>query len=47
MLALNLATIANDPRQLGFGRISYDAPVGTDGVRMGGSALYSEVGRQL
>ncbi len=43
MLALNLATIANDPRQLGFGRISYDAPVGTDGVRMGGSALYSEV----
>jgi hemolysin activation/secretion protein len=42
-LAVNLATIANDPRQLGFGRISYDAPVGTDGVRMGGSALYSEV----
>lgn len=43
MLAVNLATIANDPRQLGFGRISYDAPIGTDGVRMGGSALYSEV----
>jgi hemolysin activation/secretion protein len=43
MLAVNLATIANDPRQLGFGRVSYDAPVGTDGVRMGGSALYSEV----
>jgi len=42
-LAVNLATIANDPRQLGFGRISYDAPVGTDGVRLGGSALYSEV----
>lgn len=42
-LAVNLATIANDPRQLGFGRIGYDAPVGTDGVRLGGSALYSEV----
>ena len=42
-LAVNLATIANDPRQLGFGRISYDAPVGTDGIRLGGSALYSEV----
>lgn len=43
MLALNLSTIANDPRQLGFGRLSYDAPVGTDGVRLGASALYSEV----
>ncbi len=42
-LAVNLATIANDPRQLGFGRISYEAPVGTDGLRLGGSALYSEV----
>jgi hemolysin activation/secretion protein len=43
MLALNLSTIANDPRQLGFGRLSYEAPVGTDGIRLGGSALYSEV----
>ena len=43
ILAVNLATIVNDPRQLGFGRISYDTPVGTDGVRLGGSALYSEV----
>ena len=42
-LALNLSTIANDPRQLGFGRLYYDAPVGTDGVRLGASALYSEV----
>jgi hemolysin activation/secretion protein len=42
-LALNLSTIANDPRELGFGRLSYDAPVGTDGVRIGASALYSEV----
>jgi len=42
-LALNLLTTANDPRELGFGRLSYDAPVGTDGVRLGMSALYSEV----
>src|SRR5215470_7591809 len=34
-LALNLSTIANDPRQLGFGRLSYDTPVGGDGVRIG------------
>lgn len=42
-LALNLSTTPGDPRQLGFGRLSYDTPVGTDGVRVGASALYSEV----
>ncbi|MBR0712947.1 ShlB/FhaC/HecB family hemolysin secretion/activation protein [Bradyrhizobium liaoningense] len=42
-LAVNLSTIANDPRELGFGRLSYDVPVGVDGVRLGMSALYSEV----
>ncbi|MBV9461243.1 MAG: ShlB/FhaC/HecB family hemolysin secretion/activation protein [Bradyrhizobium sp.] len=42
-LALNLSTIANDPREVGFGRLSYDAPVGADGWRLGASALYSEV----
>jgi hemolysin activation/secretion protein len=42
-LALNLSTIANDPRELAFGRLSYDTPVGTDGARIGASALYSEV----
>ena len=41
-LAVNLSTIANDPRQLGFGRVAYDTPVGIDGARVGGSALYSE-----
>ncbi|WP_027531911.1 ShlB/FhaC/HecB family hemolysin secretion/activation protein [Bradyrhizobium sp. WSM3983] len=40
-LAVNLSTIANDPRELGFARLSYDAPVGVDGVRLGGSVLYS------
>ncbi len=42
-LALNLSTIATDPRELAFGRLSYDAPVGTDGIRIGASGLYSEV----
>ncbi len=42
-LAVNLSTIANDPRELGFGRLSYDAPVGVDGVRLGASVLYSAV----
>lgn len=42
-LAVNLSTIANDPRELGFARLSYDAPVGVDGVRLGASVLYSTV----
>ena len=43
VLAVNLSTIANDPRQLAFGRLSYDVPVGTDGAQLGASMLYSEV----
>jgi hemolysin activation/secretion protein len=42
-LALNLSTTPGAPRELAFGRLSYDVPVGTDGVRIGASALYSEV----
>jgi len=42
-LVLNLSTTPNDPRELGFGRLSYDVPVGTDGWRVGASALYSTV----
>jgi hemolysin activation/secretion protein len=42
-LALNLSTTPGDPRELAFGRLSYDVPVGTDGIRIGASALYSEV----
>jgi hemolysin activation/secretion protein len=42
-LAVNLSTIANDPRELGFARLSYDAPVGVEGVRLGASVLYSAV----
>ena len=42
-LALNLATTPGDPRQLRFARLSYDAPLGVDGLRVGASGLYSEV----
>jgi hemolysin activation/secretion protein len=42
-LALNVSTTPGDPRELAFGRLSYDVPLGTDGARIGASALYSEV----
>jgi hemolysin activation/secretion protein len=42
-LALNLSTTPGDPRELAFGRLSFDVPVGTDGFRIGASALYSDV----
>ena len=42
-LALNLSTTPGDPRQLRFARLSYDMPVGIDGLRIGASGLYSEV----
>jgi hemolysin activation/secretion protein len=42
-LVVNLSTIPADPRELAFGRLAYDAPVGTDGARLGVSALYSDV----
>src|SRR5262249_8897855 len=32
-----------DFREFAYGRLSYDAPVGTDGVRLGFNALYSNV----
>jgi hemolysin activation/secretion protein len=42
-LAVNLSTTPGDPRELAFGRLSYDMPIGIDGLRIGASALYSEV----
>src|SRR6266850_457890 len=42
-LVLNLSNTPGDPRQLAFGRLSYDVPVGTDGARIGASGYYSEV----
>ena len=43
LLVVNLSTTPADPRQLAFGRIAYDVPVGTDGARIGASGFYSEV----
>nr|WP_291854684.1 ShlB/FhaC/HecB family hemolysin secretion/activation protein [Bradyrhizobium sp.] len=40
---INLSTIPNTPRELGFGRVMYDAPVGASGARLGASAAYSEI----
>jgi hemolysin activation/secretion protein len=42
-LVLNLSTTPGDPRQLAFGRLAYEIPVGTDGARIGASGYYSEV----
>ena len=42
-LGLNLSTIPNAPRELGFGRLSYDAPVGASGARLGATAAYGEI----
>ncbi|MDE5452237.1 ShlB/FhaC/HecB family hemolysin secretion/activation protein [Bradyrhizobium sp. CSA112] len=42
-LVFNLSTTPGDPRQLAFGRLSYEIPVGTDGARIGASGYYSEV----
>jgi hemolysin activation/secretion protein len=42
-LAINLSTVPNDPSELKFARIAYDAPIGIDGIRIGGAAFHSDV----
>ena len=42
-LAFNLSTVPNQPEELFFGRVAYEAPVGNDGIRVGGSAYHSDV----
>jgi hemolysin activation/secretion protein len=42
-LVVNLSTTPGDPRQLAFGRVAYDLPVGLDGARIGASGYYSAV----
>lgn len=42
-VAVNLSTTPGDPRQLAFGRVAYELPIGIDGVRVGTSGYYSEV----
>jgi hemolysin activation/secretion protein len=41
-LGVNLSTVPDDPRELGFGRLFYNLPVGVDGARVGAVATYSE-----
>jgi hemolysin activation/secretion protein len=43
VLAINLSTTPGDPRQLAFGRLSYDTPIGNDGLRVGVSGIFSDV----
>jgi hemolysin activation/secretion protein len=42
-LAGNFSTVPSNRAELALGRLSYDAPVGLDGARIGASALYSDV----
>jgi hemolysin activation/secretion protein len=42
-LAVNLSTVPTDPSELKFARVAYDAPIGVDGIRIGGSAFHSDV----
>ncbi len=42
-LGLNLSTSPNRPDELDFTRLAYDAPVGTDGARLGIAGAYGEV----
>jgi len=42
-LAVNLSSTPADPRQLAYGRLSYDVPIGTDGLKIGASGVYSDV----
>jgi hemolysin activation/secretion protein len=42
-LGFNLSTVPAEPRELQFGRVTYDAPVGNEGARVGVAALYSDV----
>lgn len=40
---INFSTIPDTPKELMFGQILYDAPIGFEGARLGGSASYGEI----
>jgi hemolysin activation/secretion protein len=42
-LGINLSTIPDTPNELRFGQLFYDAPIGFEGARLGGSASYGEI----
>ncbi len=39
-VGINVSTVPNMPQELAFGRLFYNAPVGTDGARVGVAASY-------
>jgi hemolysin activation/secretion protein len=41
-VGINVSTTPNVPQELGFGRLFYNAPIGTDGARIGVSASYGQ-----
>jgi hemolysin activation/secretion protein len=41
-LGINLSTVPDVPKELGFGRAFYNLPIGLDGARIGGVASYGE-----
>ena len=43
LLMLTGSTAPNQPDELAFGRAAYDAPIGTDGYRIGGTVWYSSI----
>jgi hemolysin activation/secretion protein len=42
-LAANVSTVPSNRAELALGRLTYDAPVGIDGARVGASVLHSDV----
>jgi hemolysin activation/secretion protein len=42
-LRLNVSTVPNTPREMAFGQLWYDAPLDTEGTRLGILAAYGEV----
>jgi len=42
-LSINASATPNALREFGFGKLSYDTPVGADGLHLGAMALYSNV----
>ena len=42
-LTANFSTVPSNRAELALGRLSYDAPIGIDGGRIGAWALYSDV----
>ena len=42
-LGIDLSTIPDTTQELGFGRLSYDVPLGINGTRLGAAASYNEI----